>query len=597
MFQFSNFKFKIVLFLFTLFGQLNGQNLIPNGSFETYSSCPDYSSQIVNATPWFSINGSSDFHHNCSQVPMVGVPFNFAGSQAAYSGDGYAGIYSNSGSIINEYICVQLSETLEEGELCYFSFYVIMANISYHDVGNFGAYFSDSIITNCVGSSVSMSCYQPQIIDTTVITDNLNWTLISGSFVAEGGEDYVTIGHFGDSTETVYGSGFDYNYVDDVSLETTPFNSFTDTTICENISILFNVNSLSNDWIVSEYLWQDGTSDSTFLAEDEGIYWVDVLFENGSQLRDSFEIIYNNLEIQFLGNDTSLCDNETIYLSPNIDFESILWSDESTDSTLFVRDEGWYWAEIVLESGCIVLDSIYVNYGVPIALNLGNDTSICSSDSFLLTSPVSNAEFFWQDGSTDSLISISETGTYWMEIVDSNYCYIRDSIYIKVFDSPPIMNLLSDTTIEFCAGEELTIELPLLNVDYEWNNGDTSTIMNIEKAGVYWLEVSDSCKTYRDTMVVRGCRTEFVLPNAFSPNGDGLNDMFSPEFMANIAHGNLVVYNRWGMKLFETIDFSIGWDGTFKEIDCPMENYIWHVELTDYNGVPYFYKGNVVLVR
>mgnify|MGYP001942363871 CR=1 FL=1 len=609
MIQFSKFKILFLVFFLAIFGKAKSQSIVPNPSFESYSGCPTSLSQISNAIPWLNGSTSSpDFFHACTSG-NVSVPYNFAGYQEAYAGDGYAGIIAFNSSTSTststtwkEYISAQLIDSLEEGDLCYFSFYVSLANNSKYATANLGAYFSDSILVGCPGSFYALNCFQPQIVENNFITDTMGWTLISGSFIAEGGENYVTIGHFEDivTYDSLLGGNtpFSYYYIDEIGEISMPVNGFSDTTVCENISVLLNANEFSSDWEISEYVWQDGSTDSTFLAADEGFYWVDIFFDNGSHFRDSVEVIHTIApQVEFLGNDTNLCENEIIYLASSIDFASILWIDGSTDSTLFVREEGWYWAEITSEDGCTVLDSIYVNYGIHVALNFGNDTSICTGDFIELVAPVPNAEFHWQDGSSDSIFTISESGTYWMEIIDSNYCYIRDSIYVHVYGSPLSMDLLSDTSIQFCEGEELTILLPDSNVQFTWYNGDTSSSITITYPGIYWVEITDSCQTYADTMLVRGCSTEFVMPNAFSPNGDGLNDMFGPEFMSNIANGTMVVYNRWGMKIFETDDLSTGWDGTYKETECPMENYIWYVKLTDFNGIEYIYKGNVVLIR
>ena len=96
-------------------------------------------------------------------------------------------------------------------------------------------------------------------------------------------------------------------------------------------------------------------------------------------------------------------------------------------------------------------------------------------------------------------------------------------------------------------------------------------------------------------MVPDGCA--LILPNAFSPNDDGLNDIFRIKYPFAVKAFSLAVYNRLGEKIFETSDMTTGWDGTFKGIKQPMDVYIWIVQLTSLNNIQQTVKGTVVLLK
>ena len=96
-------------------------------------------------------------------------------------------------------------------------------------------------------------------------------------------------------------------------------------------------------------------------------------------------------------------------------------------------------------------------------------------------------------------------------------------------------------------------------------------------------------------LVPDGCG--LVLPNAFSPNGDGLNDIFRVKYPFAVKAFSLTIYNRLGKKIFETSDMTKGWDGTFKGIKQPMDIYVWIVQLTSLSNIDEKVNGIVTLLK
>jgi gliding motility-associated-like protein len=86
------------------------------------------------------------------------------------------------------------------------------------------------------------------------------------------------------------------------------------------------------------------------------------------------------------------------------------------------------------------------------------------------------------------------------------------------------------------------------------------------------------------------------VPDAFTPNGDGLNDVFVPKG-SGISKYSLEIYNRWGEKIFHTTDFNTSWDGTYKGKVCKTDSYLWAIDLTDASGKRHLKSGSISLIR
>jgi gliding motility-associated-like protein len=180
--------------------------------------------------------------------------------------------------------------------------------------------------------------------------------------------------------------------------------------------------------------------------------------------------------------------------------------------------------------------------------------------------------------------------------------------YIKVVDVPNITiippgNFHSDTTIRF--GQ--TIDLKGTGgKTYQWSPNYNITSLTDPKVTIrpfrntqYILTGYNSkqCGS-SDTLnvfVIEDCGEMFV-PNAFSPNGDGHNDVLQVKGIC-LETLSFMIFNRWGEKVFETIDQSVGWDGTFKGEEMNTGVYVYRLEGKTYDGKGFSAKGNITLIR
>ena len=214
-----------------IFAQLN---LVPNPSFETYTNCPTSGSQINYAFPWYSpTGGSPDYFNGCVSSYSVGVPLNWGGYQYAKTGIAYAGIYCYGSNLpypdIKEYLQVKLTDSLIQNKKYCVSFYVNLAkppsgSLTYNNVAitEIGMYISDTAVSE-VNEYTLPYIAQIQSPSGVFLNDTVNWTEISGTYTAHGGEKYITIGNFNSHTDTmgiVHYNNYSasYYYIDDVSV-------------------------------------------------------------------------------------------------------------------------------------------------------------------------------------------------------------------------------------------------------------------------------------------------------------------------------------------------------------------------------------------
>ena len=242
----SKHTLTFTFLLFTLF--INAQNLIPNGDFEDFSTCPTSVSQSDKLDFWFSptMTGSPDFLHICGTPnSSVSVPANNHSYQYPQSGEGFIGLllYRNLSTVVREYISTELTETLE-ADVCYqFEMFINLVDRSRYAIDRIGVYFSDEMITD---EAVLPLAVEP-IIETPVgdiFSDTMNWVSITGEFQANGTENYVVIGNFRtdsllqvETFDPPNSANYAYYYFDNISLTKCIANDVDQFDLSQNISI------------------------------------------------------------------------------------------------------------------------------------------------------------------------------------------------------------------------------------------------------------------------------------------------------------------------------------------------------------------------
>jgi len=225
-----------------------------------------------------------------------------------------------------------------------------------------------------------------------------------------------------------------------------------------------------------------------------------------------------------------------------------------------------------------------------------------SSDCFTQTcckDTITQKEDFICEGSDYRLPDgqlVKDTGRYVAAFNTIRGC---DSIIHTHLGFKKIFNfsLGSDTCL--LNNSSVTFNVPAdTSVRYRWQDGSGAYAYTANFPGQYWVTATSYCNIARDSVkVFDECRQPVYLPSGFTPNRDGLNDVFR---IANINSQHLVnfnVYNRFGQLVFATDDPQKGWDGTFRNNPQPSGAYVYFVRYTDLQHDPHMLKGTVVLIR
>ena len=296
---------KNIIFLFLLLLVLNIQgqlilsaNYIQNPSFEIYSSCPNSSGDIFKATNWWG--ASTEYYNACSWPGTFSVPLNFTGFQYAHTGIAYSGacIYSNTNPIYDyrERIKTKINDSLIQNKRYCANFYISLAEYS------FNSSFTNIIILDSVGllftkdsvpdNDTAFSSNGVKVQNNIFNIDTINWFKKSNSFIANGGEKYLTLGNFDNNIN--WPNSAIYVYIDDVSVCecSFKFSLGNDTTLCDGETIQLKV-SMPN----ATYTWQDGSTDSTYKVTQTGTYWVIAYFaEYNITTYDTINVTYKDCE-------------------------------------------------------------------------------------------------------------------------------------------------------------------------------------------------------------------------------------------------------------------------------------------------------------
>jgi gliding motility-associated-like protein len=208
------------------------------------------------------------------------------------------------------------------------------------------------------------------------------------------------------------------------------------------------------------------------------------------------------------------------------------------------------------------------------------------------------ANYLWQDGTQIESFNVTDTGFYRVQVTDQHQCTAADSIHIYSFAESPQHFLPSDTLV--CSYTGALIQTKGDYAQYSWSTGETGSSINVKTAGKYVCRVVNQYGCIGTDSIridLKDCEALLVFPNAFTPNHDGLNDVFRLKYPGHAADYHLQIFNRWGQKIFETTDTSAGWDGDFGGKQQPEGTYVWILRFTDNSGKKQNLQGSVVLIR
>jgi gliding motility-associated-like protein len=171
----------------------------------------------------------------------------------------------------------------------------------------------------------------------------------------------------------------------------------------------------------------------------------------------------------------------------------------------------------------------------------------------------------------------------------------QDSIRLSYYPKP-IVRLGADTAV--CEETPLQLWAWHINADsLMWSDGSVGNMLTVKYGGEYMVTGINKCGTGSDTILVKQVFCDIWLPNAFTPNGDGANDVF--KVLGNIGRlegFGFRIFNRWGEQMFHTKDRYQGWEGLYNGGPALLGTYVYMLEYS-VDGKPYMQKGNFHLIR
>jgi gliding motility-associated-like protein len=204
---------------------------------------------------------------------------------------------------------------------------------------------------------------------------------------------------------------------------------------------------------------------------------------------------------------------------------------------------------------------------------------LCQGESIVLASSTPLGDPLWSDGSTGASLLVSEEGWYWLE--SGTVCGQRDSLFLSILPRPELSLLPLEPFL--CQDSSLTLRLEgewPVGTQFTWSGGQSGTSLQIDAPGLYAVQAdADGCVAEAEALVQEGpCGCRIQMPNAFTPNGDGLNDRFRPVLACALEDYRFSVFNRWGQVVFSSTDPAGGWDGTLAGKAQEKGAYLWTLE-------------------
>lgn len=501
-------SFCLAFFFFSLIGY--AQNLVPNDGFDIFTACPITSNQVAfHVPPWSNVAnqmGSPDYFNTCGGSPY-GAPSNPMGYQQPHSGSGFVGIhpfalYPYPSLYLREYVTVPLTQPMVAGQTYSVGFYVSLANHCKFGIDALGAHISVGPLLGA--GNISPLNVVPQIANPAgnLLMDTVNWMLISGLYTALGGEDYLTLGNFNSNQNTTsqvnnpnLNTIYSHYFIDDAFV--IPSFYVTGNDICLGDSVTLEAIGTSQ-----QYSWVASNAPNVVLSTDSVVtvspQVTTSYFVYGNPFMASFTVNVQTPPSVNLGNDTSLCPGDNLALYASNPGATYLWQNNATNSTFNVHQQGTYWV-LCTVGLCSNSDTIHVSYVPPPPINLGPDTLLCPGSGLLLDAASDGASYLWQDNSTDSSLFVAQAGTYSVQIVSPLGCINSDTIHI---DYIPAFSLDLGPDLSLCLGQSVTLDASAVGVNYLWHDGVTTAQFQVVETGTYFVEVSNSCTTLKDTVYV-----------------------------------------------------------------------------------------------
>lgn len=311
-----------------------------------------------------------------------------------------------------------------------------------------------------------------------------------------------------------------------------------------------------------------------------------------------------------VSNDTVICFGDSIGISVS-GGDTYVWSPanfmndpNSSNPTVFPTQTTYF--EVTSSNGCNAEKDTVLVTVLNINAQIVNDTLVCPDEKANLWA-TGGSNYWWEPSNlvsnpaNDTINpTISIPTIFTVTVTDANSCNKKLNVFVDTLPSP---NLYLEELIEANWGNSLQLQPTTDAISYLWAPSEglscttcLSPFVTSNTSSTYQLIVTSAggCKTTKSvTIKLNGI---LYVPNAFTPNGDNDNDIFYA-YGQNIVEFEMMIFDRWGEKLFTSENLDDGWDGTYKNELAKTETYVWKIKYKDVLGNPGELIGTVTLLR
>ena len=396
---------------------------------------------------------------------------------------------------------------------------------------------------------------------------------------------------------------------------------FRDTLVCVNDAVqLEAIGNGTFSWSPSNGMTGSNTATPTVTPTATTTYKV-TLDDNGCLGTDTVRVrVVDHVTLRAMA-DTTICSTDPIQLRCQSDGLRYAWTPAATlnNATLFspiatTATTTTYQVTATI-GGCTATDDVVVTTVPYPQVNAGADTTICFGGKTLLAATSDGSSLVWTPAASLSnaatltpVVAPNGTTTYILTARDNRGCPkpASDTVLITVLPEIPAF-AGRDTAV--LIGQEVQFQASG-GVAYEWSPPYALSSTDVPNPVGIYDEAIDAIRyqvlVYDEagcvdsaSILVRVFKTgpEVFVPTAFTPNGDGRNDILRPIAAGMKQVEFFRVFNRWGQLVFQTKRSGDGWDGRIQGKEQGTGVYVWEVKAVDHLGAPYFRKGTVTLIR
>lgn len=305
------------------------------------------------------------------------------------------------------------------------------------------------------------------------------------------------------------------------------------------------------------------------------------------------------VSVDVIADQSQICAGESVTLTAvALLGETYLWSNGATTPSISVNTPGVY--AVTVSNGCCSTGTAFFALieGEDYSVNITGNRILCSQESpvALTATSVGTTAYLWSTGDTTATILADSVGVYAVTVTGACDNTAIDTFVLTA--SVPITIETYQSNTLACEGRD-TLRVTTNAGNILWSTGDTTATIVVDTVGAYGVTVTNGCESQTATFeVILPEETERMIPNAFTPDGDGTNDVFLPLYdCPAVSNYEFRIYNRWGREVFKTIIPTAGWDGKVEDEPGVSDVYVYVVSYRTIDNVAVEKHGDVTLLR